>query len=179
VRELAQWLSMRGYSSAVAAPGIAPAAYVDESLSVYCFACDARPRLELAYGVPDEIAGEGFRAIVAQARPDIVHSHSRTAARLVDVAHAAGARVIFTCAHGELRARHDDAVRRDAMSRYHGRETLPRLRKHWVCRGRSWARAAIPNTLYRRDVGGFWISSARSITWSRYTTDAHAQRSSG
>jgi hypothetical protein len=112
VRALAQRLSMRGYSSAVAAPGIAAGAYVDESLSVYRFACDARPRLELAYGVSDEIAAEGFRAIVAQARPDIVHLHARTAAvseRLVDVAHAAGARVIFTyhtstasCARGTM-----------------------------------------------------------------------------
>ena len=76
------------------------------------FACDTRPRLELAYGVPDEIAAEGFRAIVAQARPDIVHLHARTAAvseRLVDVAHAAGARVVFTyhtptasCARGTM-----------------------------------------------------------------------------
>jgi glycosyltransferase involved in cell wall biosynthesis len=112
VRALAQRLSMREYSSAVAAPGIAPVAYVDDSLSVYRFACDARPRLELAYGVSDEIAAEGFRAIVAQARPDIVHLHARTAAvseRLVDVAHAAGARVIYTyhtptasCARGTM-----------------------------------------------------------------------------
>jgi glycosyltransferase involved in cell wall biosynthesis len=71
-----------------------------------------RPRLDLAYGVPDEIAAEGFRTIVAQTRPDIVHLHARTAAvseRLVDVAHAAGARVVFTyhtptasCARGTM-----------------------------------------------------------------------------
>ena len=58
------------------------------------------------------IAAEGFRTIVAQVRPDIVHLHARTAAvseRLVDVAHAAGARVVFTyhtptvsCARGTM-----------------------------------------------------------------------------
>jgi glycosyltransferase involved in cell wall biosynthesis len=112
VRALAQQLGARGYPSAVAAPGAAPAAYVDGGLPVYRFPSDVRPRLELAYGVPDEIAAEGFEAIVAQARPDIVHLHALTGAvseRLVDVAHAAGARVVFTyhtptasCSRGTL-----------------------------------------------------------------------------
>jgi glycosyltransferase involved in cell wall biosynthesis len=99
VRALAQRLSACGYPSAVAAPGAAPASYVDGGLPVYRFPCDARPRLELAYGAADEIAAEGFRTIVAQTRPDVVHLHALTAAvseRLVDVAHAAGARVVFT-----------------------------------------------------------------------------------
>jgi glycosyltransferase involved in cell wall biosynthesis len=99
VRALAQRLSACGYPSAVAAPGAAPAAYVDGGLWVYRFASDARPRLELAYGAPDEVAAKGFGAIVAQARPDIVHLHALTSAvseRLVDVAHEAGARVVFT-----------------------------------------------------------------------------------
>jgi glycosyltransferase involved in cell wall biosynthesis len=99
VRALAQRLSACGYPSAVAAPGAAPATYVDGGVRVYRFATDVRSRLELAYGVPDEIAAEGFGTIVAQARPDIVHLHALTAAvseRLVDVAHAAGARVVFT-----------------------------------------------------------------------------------
>jgi glycosyltransferase involved in cell wall biosynthesis len=99
VRALAQRLSACGYPSAVAAPGAAPAAYLDGGLRVYRFPSDVRPRRELAYGVPDEIAAEGFGTIVAQARPDIVHLHALTAAvseRLVDVAHAAGARVVFT-----------------------------------------------------------------------------------
>jgi glycosyltransferase involved in cell wall biosynthesis len=62
--------------------------------------------------MPDEIAAEGFIKIIAQTRPDIVHLHARTAAvseRLVDVAHAAGARVVFTyhtptvsCARGTM-----------------------------------------------------------------------------
>ena len=80
-------------------PGAAPATYVDGGLPVYRFPCDRRPRLELAYGVPDEIAAEGFRAIVGHTRPDIVHLHARTSAvseKLVDIAHMAGARVVFT-----------------------------------------------------------------------------------
>jgi glycosyltransferase involved in cell wall biosynthesis len=109
---LAQQLSTRGYASSVAAPGASPAAYVKNGLPVYRFPIDARPRLELAYGVADDIAAEGFKTIVGQMSPDIVHLHARTAAvseRLVDVAHAAGARVIFTyhtptasCARGTM-----------------------------------------------------------------------------
>jgi glycosyltransferase involved in cell wall biosynthesis len=81
-------------------------------LPVYRFPCDTRPQLELAYGVPDEIAAESFRTIFAQTRPDIVHLHARTAAvseRLIDIAHASGARVVFTyhtptvsCARGTM-----------------------------------------------------------------------------
>jgi glycosyltransferase involved in cell wall biosynthesis len=112
VRGLAQRLSAHGYANAVAAPAAASATYEHAGLPVHRFATDLRPRLDLAYGVPDEIAAEGFRAIVAQARPDIVHLHACTAAvseRLVDVAHAAGARVVFTyhtptasCARGTM-----------------------------------------------------------------------------
>jgi glycosyltransferase involved in cell wall biosynthesis len=99
VRGLARRLSALGYANGVAAPGAAAATYEDAGLPVYRFATDLRPRLDLAYGVPDDIAAEGFRTIVAQARPDIVHLHARTAAvseKLVDVAHAAAARVVFT-----------------------------------------------------------------------------------
>jgi glycosyltransferase involved in cell wall biosynthesis len=99
VRGLAQRLSALGYANAVAAPAAASATYEHAGLPVHRFATDMRPRLDLAYGVPDEIAAEGFRTIIDQARPDIVHLHARTAAvseRLVDVAHAAGARVVFT-----------------------------------------------------------------------------------
>jgi glycosyltransferase involved in cell wall biosynthesis len=112
VRGLAQRLSALGYANAVAAPAAGSATYEHAGLLVHRFATDLRPRLDLAYGVPDEIAAEGFRTIVTQARPDIVHLHARTAAvseRLVDVAHAAGARVVFTyhtptasCARGTM-----------------------------------------------------------------------------
>ena len=112
VRSLAQRLCARGYSSAVAAPGDAKASYEESGLSIYRFPTDAQARIDLAYGVPDEIAAEGFRIVVAQARPDIVHLHARTAAvsdRLIDIGHAAGARVVFTyhtptasCARGTM-----------------------------------------------------------------------------
>jgi glycosyltransferase involved in cell wall biosynthesis len=112
VRGLAQRLSALGYANAVAAPAAASATYEHAGLPVHRFATDLRPRLDLAYGLPDEIAAEGFRAIVAQTRPDILHLHARTAAvseRLVDVAHAGGARVVFTyhtptasCARGTM-----------------------------------------------------------------------------
>jgi glycosyltransferase involved in cell wall biosynthesis len=112
VRGLAQRLSALGYANAVAAPAAATAMYEHAGLAVYRFATDLRPRVDLAYGVPDEIAAEGFRTIVAHVRPDIVHLHARTAAvseRLVDVAHGAGARVVFTyhtptasCARGTM-----------------------------------------------------------------------------
>jgi glycosyltransferase involved in cell wall biosynthesis len=99
VRGLAQRLSRLGYGNAIAAPAAASATYEHAGLPVHRFATDLRPRLDLAYGIPDEIAAEHFKEIVAQARPDIVHLHARSAAvseRFVDVAHAAGARVVFT-----------------------------------------------------------------------------------
>jgi glycosyltransferase involved in cell wall biosynthesis len=112
VRNLAQRLSALGYANAVAAPAAASATYEHAGLQVYRFSTDLRPRLDLAYGLPDEIAAGGFREIVAQVRPDIVHLHARTSAvseRLVDIGHAAGARVIFTyhtptvsCARGTM-----------------------------------------------------------------------------
>jgi glycosyltransferase involved in cell wall biosynthesis len=85
---------------------------VNEGLAVYRFASDRRRRLELAYGVPDEIAAEGFRLVLRKTRPRIVHLHARTSAvseSLVDSAHDAGAAVVFTyhtptvsCARGTM-----------------------------------------------------------------------------
>jgi glycosyltransferase involved in cell wall biosynthesis len=112
VRGLAKGLVARGYLSAVAAPAAVPSEYENDDVAVYRFAIDRRPRLELAYGVPDEIAAAGFRAILHKLRPRIVHLHARTAAvsvRLVDAAHDAGAGVVFTyhtptasCARGTM-----------------------------------------------------------------------------
>jgi glycosyltransferase involved in cell wall biosynthesis len=99
VRGLAHRLASRGYPSAVAAPGIEPSEYVIDGLAVYRFASDRRRRLELAYGVPDEIAAEGFRAVLRKAGPRIVHLHARTSAiseLLIDAAHDSGAAVVFT-----------------------------------------------------------------------------------
>jgi glycosyltransferase involved in cell wall biosynthesis len=45
------------------------------------------------------LAAKGFAAIVARVKPRIVHLHARTSAvseRLIDIAHAAGAAVVFT-----------------------------------------------------------------------------------
>ena len=112
VRGLAQRLCALGYASAVAAPSAASSAYEDAGLPVHRFATDLRPRLDLAYGVPDDIAAENFKSIVMQTRPAILHLHARTAAiseKLIDVAHAAGASVVFTyhtptasCARGTM-----------------------------------------------------------------------------
>ena len=68
VRGLAQRLSQLGYANAIAAPAAASGTYEHAGLPVHRFATDLRPLLDLAYGVPDEIAAEGFRTIVAQAR---------------------------------------------------------------------------------------------------------------
>jgi glycosyltransferase involved in cell wall biosynthesis len=112
VRNLAQRLSWLGYVNAVAAPATAADTYENAGVPVYRFATDLHPRLDLAYGLPDEIAAEGFRTIIARVQPDIVHLHARTSAvseRLIEVAHAAGARVVFTyhtptasCARGTM-----------------------------------------------------------------------------
>ena len=116
VRALARRLGARGYPSAVAAPAdqsaTQSAAYQHEGLSVHRFAVDPKPGFEAAYGAPDMVAADGFRAIVAAVRPAIVHLHARTAAvsdALVDIAHAAGAKVVFTyhtptvsCARGTM-----------------------------------------------------------------------------
>lgn len=112
VEGLARRLSARGWLSAVAAPATAIRQYVHDGLNVYRFATDPRPRLDFAYGVPDEIAAGNFRAIVEKLRPHIVHLHARTAAvseRLIDAARSIGAAVVFTyhtptvsCARGTM-----------------------------------------------------------------------------
>lgn len=112
VHALAKLLAARGYPSAIAAPAAIARDYVNDGLSVYRFATDQRPRIELAYGVADEIAEQGFRALLEKLRPRVVHLHSRTAAvseRLVDAAHDVGASVVFTyhsptasCARGTM-----------------------------------------------------------------------------
>jgi glycosyltransferase involved in cell wall biosynthesis len=86
--------------------------YVVDGLAVHRFASDRRGAIELAYGVADETAAQGFRAILRKTRPRIVHLHARTSAiseRLVDAAHDGGAAVVFTyhtptvsCARGTM-----------------------------------------------------------------------------
>ena len=99
VRGLAEGLAKIGFRSAIAAPGATAALYWQDGLEVHRFATDRSARLDQAYGAPDEIAAEGFRAIVATTAPDIVHFHARTSAvseLLVDIAHRSGAKSIFT-----------------------------------------------------------------------------------
>lgn len=112
VRGLAQELRAHGYLTAVAAPAAASAVYLDAGLPVYRFQGDTRARLDLAYGAADEVAARNFKAIIDKTEPKIVHLHARTAAvseRLIDIAHAIGAVVIFTyhtptvsCARGTM-----------------------------------------------------------------------------
>ena len=124
VRGLARCLASRGYSSAVAAPGIESSEYENEGLPVYRFAYDRTRRVELAYGLPDEIAAQSFRTIVRKVRPRIVHLHARTSAiseLLVDAAHEFGAAssLHIPYADRQLFPRHDDAVRSAALRWLH------------------------------------------------------------
>src|SRR5262249_3065191 len=92
-------LCVVGYADVIAASAVASATYEHASLRVHRYAADLRSRLDLAHGVRDEIATDNFRTSGAQARPDIGHLHGPTATvseRLVEVAHAPGARVVFT-----------------------------------------------------------------------------------
>jgi glycosyltransferase involved in cell wall biosynthesis len=85
--------------SAVAAPGERDQAYVHKGVPVYRLAVDPRPDLAQAYGASDRQVARSFGKLLARLRPRIVHLHARTAAvseALVDAAHAAGAKVVFT-----------------------------------------------------------------------------------
>ena len=103
-RSVCPWIgamsASRGYLSAVAASGCQNQANSESmALTVYRFAFDRSRRIELAYGVPDEIAAEGFRAVLRKVHPRIVHLHARTSAiseLLIDAAHNSGAAVVFT-----------------------------------------------------------------------------------
>jgi glycosyltransferase involved in cell wall biosynthesis len=101
-----------GLISMVAAPGEADAAYAHDGVPVHRFARAPIPGFASAYGTSDEDAAVSFRAVLARARPRIVHLHARTAAvseRLVDAAREAGSKVVFTyhtptvsCARGTM-----------------------------------------------------------------------------
>jgi len=126
VLALARDLAEHGYAAAVAAPGKVDAEYVIDGIPVYRFAIDPRQDIEHAYGQPDEVAAASFAKLIARLRPCFVHLHARTAAvseRLAELAHEAGARVVFTyhtptvsCARGTMllngRAPCDGMIRR-------------------------------------------------------------------
>jgi glycosyltransferase involved in cell wall biosynthesis len=112
VAGLVEALRSLGVRSVVAAPGGADGAYDYNDVPVFRFAIDRRADLDRAYGAADPIAGQSLRVLIARLRPQIVHLHAYTgavSARLVDVAHEAGAKVVFTyhtptvsCARGSL-----------------------------------------------------------------------------
>ena len=112
VNALVGELRGHGYTSYIAAPSSVASRYIYNDVQVLRFATDPRPRLELAYGVPDAIAASNFAAVLEELKPAIVHLHARTSAiseQVVDIAHASGARVVFTyhtptvsCARGTM-----------------------------------------------------------------------------
>ena len=92
-------LRAHGIEGAVAAPGERDQAYAHAGVPVYRLAIDPRPDLAQAYGAPDRQVARSFGTLLARLRPRIVHLHARTAAvseALVDVAQAAGAKIVFT-----------------------------------------------------------------------------------
>ena len=112
VRGLAKGLGELGYECHIAAPAHEQRRCLLDGINVHRFRTDHEAAFEQAYGAPDEIAAQGFRAICSQVRPSIVHLHARTSAiseRLVDIAHEGGAKVVFTyhtptvsCARGTM-----------------------------------------------------------------------------
>ena len=112
VRGLARELLPRGFRSIVAAPARSGSVYMQDGIPVHRFATDPRPRLDLAYNAPDEIATAGFARTVSEVAPAIVHLHAYTSAgsgRLVNIAHDAGAKVVLTyhtptvsCTRGDM-----------------------------------------------------------------------------
>ena len=112
VQALAQHLCEIGYDNVVAAPAAKADSAVIDGIPVYRFAVSKQQDIAHAYGSPDLAAAAGFREVIARLRPAVVHLHARTAAvseLLIDIAHATGARVVFTyhtptvsCARGTM-----------------------------------------------------------------------------
>ena len=99
VAELIAAMRNKNFRAVVAAPGPRNTEYDHDGIAVYRFQQDAQSKLAYAYGEPDELAAESFRALVQRLRPDIVHMHAHTAAvseRIADIAHEFGAHVAFT-----------------------------------------------------------------------------------
>jgi glycosyltransferase involved in cell wall biosynthesis len=99
VAALISALQTHGIDGAVAAPGEHDEVYAHAGVPVYRLATETRPELAHAYGTPDRQVAQLFGKLLRRLRPRIVHLHARTAAvseALVDAAHAAEAKVVFT-----------------------------------------------------------------------------------
>ena len=151
VDALAQGLAEHGFRSVIAAPGDRTARYLHNGLPVHRFAIDRRAGFAAAYGAPDMIAVDNFRAVVEEIAPAIVHLHAHTSAVsacLVDVAHDMGAKAVFTyhtptasCARGTMMlfgaAACDGTVERR-------RCTACALQRSGAPRALAWLAAALP-----------------------------------
>ena len=112
VAGLAAALKLHGFISDIAAPAYINQSYDYNGIPVHRFAQSSSPAFAHAYGEPDETAAASFRKLVDRLKPRIVHLHARTSAvseRLTDIAHEAGAKVVFTyhtptvsCARGTM-----------------------------------------------------------------------------
>lgn len=112
VESLIRALRAHGIEGTVAAPASAEASYEHGGIRVHRIAKTANAVLSHAYGAPDPLAAQSFRSVLERVRPQIVHLHAHTAAvseALVDAAHDAGAKVVFTyhtptvsCARGTM-----------------------------------------------------------------------------
>lgn len=112
VVQLVSALQGLGMECAVAAPGRAAEDYLHMGSRVLRFPHAKRGGRAAAYGAPDAVAAQAFSELLQRVRPAIVHLHARTAAvsnSLVEAAHAAGSKVVFTyhtptasCARGTM-----------------------------------------------------------------------------
>jgi glycosyltransferase involved in cell wall biosynthesis len=112
VSSLIAALETHGWRSAVAAPGKSDATYLHDGVPVFRFETPSSTGLEAAYGLPDKHAARGFRRIMLQLRPKLVHLHAYTSAvseHLVQIAQELNAKVVFTyhtptasCARGTM-----------------------------------------------------------------------------
>jgi glycosyltransferase involved in cell wall biosynthesis len=186
VSRLTKGLVASGYKSVVGAPGLRPTAYRYQGIEVFRFATNPNPRIEHAYGLPDETAAASFAGIVQKTRPSVVHIHACTSAvseLLVDIAHNAGARVIFTyhtptvsCARGTMLLFGDRPC--DGQL-YRKRCAQCVLNAHGVPKAIARMIAATPLSLSARKMslaGGDRIFSPFRIPWLLSESHARFQR---
>jgi len=99
VEALSKNLQSRGADVLVVCAGPKNTDYSHNGLRVRRFAVSTRLNLNQLYGKTDPLAMQGFRRILEEERPDIVHMHLITSASSVESVIAAkriGAKVFFT-----------------------------------------------------------------------------------